>query len=137
MIALATLNTLLERGLAVAQKPDDARSERLTAHKRSRLAALTPDSFEDVTHDRVRDTYRFITAHVALPCPLHGEPLSDDQIGQALGDLAIETPKSALWLLVVVVIAAAALVDGCTCPSGHSGGAPNNPGTQPPGGGKP
>ncbi|MDC0723197.1 hypothetical protein [Nannocystis bainbridge] len=80
---------------------------------------------------------RFITAHVALPCPIHGEPLTDEQLGQGLGDLAIETEKSAVWFLVVVVIAAAALVDGCSCPSRHSGGAPNNLGTQPPGGGKP
>lgn len=137
MIALATLNTLLERSLAAAQEPDNTRSERLMAHKRSRFAALTPDDFVNVTHDRIRDSYRFITAHVTLPCPLHGEPLTDEQIGQALGDLAIETQKSAVWFLVVVVIAAAALVDGCSCPSGHSGGAPNNPGSQPPGGGKP
>ncbi|WAS99237.1 hypothetical protein [Nannocystis punicea] len=137
MIALATLNKILERSLAAAKKPDDARSERLAAHKRSRFAALTPDSFADVTHTRILDSYRFITAHVALPCPIHGEPLTDEQLGQGLGDLAIETEKSAVWFLVVVVIAAAALVDGCSCPSGHSGGAPNNPGTQPFGGGKP
>lgn len=136
-MVLAALNTILERSIAAAQKPDDTRAERLLAHKRSRFAALTPKSFADVTQARIQDTYHFITAHIALPCPLHGEPLTDEQLGQALGDLAIETEASAVWFLVVVVIAAAAVVDGCTCPSGHSGGAPNNPGTTPPGGGKP
>ena len=137
MIAVTTLNTLLERALAGAQSPDTARADRLTAHKRRRFEALTPDTLADVTPERIREAYRFIGAHVALPCPIHGEPLTEDQIGQAIGDLAIETPKSAVWFLVIVVIAAAVAADGCSCPSGHSGGTPNNPGTQPPGGGKP
>ena len=136
MIALATLNTTLERALAVARQPDKGRDARLTAHKRTRFAALTPDDFAAVNNARVLDTYRFISAHVALPCPLHGQPLDDEQVGQAIGDLAIETPKQALWFLVVVVIAAVVL-EGCTCPGAHGGGAPNNPGTNPPGGGKP
>ncbi len=136
MIALATLNTTLERALAVAKQPDKCRDARLTAHKRTRFTALTPDDFAAVTHARVLDTYRFVSAHVELPCPLHGQPLDDEQIGHAIGDLAIETPKQTLWFLVVVVIAAVVL-DGCTCPGGHSGGTPNSPGTNPPGGGKP
>ena len=136
MIALATLNTTLERALAVARQPDKGRDARLTAHKRTRFAALTPDDFAGVTHACVLDTYRFISAHVALPCPLHDQPLDDDQVGQAIGDLAIETPKQALWFLVVVVIAAV-VMEGCSCPSAHKGGTPNNPGTNPPGGGKP
>jgi len=41
MIALATLNEILERSLAAAKKVDDARAERLTAHKRDRFATLT------------------------------------------------------------------------------------------------
>jgi hypothetical protein len=76
MIALATLNTTLERALAVARQPDKGRDARLTAHKRTRFAALTPDDFADVSHARVLDTYRFISAHVALPCPMHGTSLS-------------------------------------------------------------
>ncbi len=136
MIALATLNTTLERALAVARHPDKGRDARLTAYKRTRFAELTPDDFAAVNNARVLDTYRFISAHVALPCPVHGQPLDDEQVGQAIGDLAIDTPKHALWFLVVVVIAAVVL-DGCTCPSGHGGGTPNNPGTNPPGGGKP
>jgi hypothetical protein len=136
MIALAALNTTLDRALAVARQPDKGRDTRLTAHKRTRFAALTPDDFADVSHARVLDTYRFITAHVELPCPMHGTPLTDEQVGQGISDLAIETPKQALWFLVVVVIAAVVL-DGCTCPGAHGGGAPNNPGTNPPGGGKP
>jgi ACR3 family arsenite transporter len=50
MIALATLNTTLERALAVARQPDKGRDARLTAHKRTRFAALTPDDFADVNH---------------------------------------------------------------------------------------
>jgi hypothetical protein len=136
MIALATLTTILERALAASKQPDKGRDARLAAHKRTRFAALTPDDFASVTHTRVLDTYRFITAHVELPCPLHGSPLTDEQVGQAIGDLAIETEKQALWFLVVVLVAAVVL-DGCSCPSGHGGGTPNNPGTNPPGGGKP
>ena len=136
MIALATLNTTLERALAVAQQPDNGRESRITAYKRARFATLTPEDFGAVTQARILDTYRFVSAHVELPCPQHGQPLNDEQIGHAIGDLAIETPKQALWFLVVVIVAAVVL-DGCTCPSGHSGGTPNNPGTNPPGGGKP
>lgn len=98
MIALATLNTTLERALAVARQPDKGRDARLTAHKRARFAALTPDDFADVNHARVLDTYNFVSAHVELPCPIHGQPLNDEQVGQAIGDLAIETPEQALWL---------------------------------------
>lgn len=136
MIALATLTTTLERALAASKQSDKGRDARLSAHKRARFAALTPDDFASVTHARVLDSYRFITAHIELPCPIHGSPLTDEQVGQAIGDLAIETQKQALWFLVVVIVAAVVL-DGCTCPSGHGGGTPNNPGTNPPGGGKP
>lgn len=136
MIALATLSTIVDRALAAAKQPDKGRDTRLVAHKRARFAALTPDDFASVIHARVLDTYRFVTAHLELPCPLHGAPLTDEQVGQAIGDLAIETPKQALWFVVVVIVAAVVL-DGCTCPSGHGGGTPNNPGTNPPGGGKP
>ena len=86
MIALATLNTTLERALAVARQPDKGRDARLTAHRRTRFVALTPDDFAAVNNARVLDTYRFISAHVALPCPLHGQPLDDEQVGQAIGD---------------------------------------------------
>lgn len=129
MIALATLNTTLERALATTRQPDTGRDARLTAYKRARFAALTPDNFADVNNARVLDTYRFITAHLELPCPIHGQPLSDEQVGQAIGDLAIETEKQAIWFIVVLVLAAAVL-PGCSC--GHTGGTKNHPDTNHP-----
>ena len=55
MIALATLNTTLERALAVARHPDKGRDARLTAYKRTRFAELTPDDFAAVNNARVLD----------------------------------------------------------------------------------
>ena len=80
----------------MARHPDKGRDARLTAYKRTRFAELTPDDFAAVNNARVLDTYRYISAHVALPCPVHGQPLDDEQVGQAIGDLAIDTPKHAL-----------------------------------------
>ncbi len=68
----------------MARHPDKGRDARLTAYKRTRFAELTPNDFAAVNNARVLDTYRFISAHVALPCPVHGQPLDDEQVGQAI-----------------------------------------------------